>query len=101
VKQGYDKIPIRTVDTGVIVLEVTSAQCLNIANCGLHVVLGRTSDIYRPTRWPTHWVRTVVLLCQCIMPSLVVTRCNMLRAGANGLHWIGVPMTKTLQLSVL
>ena len=26
VKQGYDKIPIRTVDTDVVVLAVTSAQ---------------------------------------------------------------------------
>ena len=25
-------------------------------------MLGRASDIYRPTRWPTHWVRTVVTL---------------------------------------
>ena len=47
-KQGYDKIPIRTVDTGVVVLAVTSP------NCGLHLVFGRTSDIYRPTRWPAH-----------------------------------------------
>ena len=29
-KQGYDKIPIRTVDTDVVVLAVTSAQRLNI-----------------------------------------------------------------------
>ena len=29
-KQGYDKIPIRTVDADVVVLVVTSAQRLNI-----------------------------------------------------------------------
>ena len=29
-KQGNDKIPIHTVDTDVVVLAVTSAQCLNI-----------------------------------------------------------------------
>ena len=29
-KQGYDKIPIHTVDTDVVILAVTSAQRLNI-----------------------------------------------------------------------
>ena len=29
-KQGYDNVPIRIVDTGVVVLEMTSAQRLDI-----------------------------------------------------------------------
>ena len=31
VKEGYDKVSIRTVDTDVVVLAVTAAQCLNIS----------------------------------------------------------------------
>ena len=42
---------------------------------GLPLVLERTFDIYRPTRWPTNWVLIVVLLCQCFMPSLVTVSC--------------------------
>ena len=49
-------------------------------------MLERTFAIYRPTRWPTHWVLIAVLLCQCFVPSLVVTRCHVLEAGANGLR---------------
>ena len=39
---------------------------------------------------------------QCFMPSLVVKRCHVLEAGANGLHGTcGVPMMKSHELSVL
>ena len=30
-KEGYNKVSIRTVDTDVLVLAVTAAQCLNIS----------------------------------------------------------------------
>ena len=41
-----------------------------------------------------------MLLCQCFMPSLVVTRCHVLEAAANGLHGTrGVPMTKSHELA--
>ena len=102
VKQGYDKIAIRTVDTDVVDLAVTSAQRLNITE--LWIAFGARTNIYiyRPTRWPTHWDWTVVLLFQCFMPSLIVTRCHVLEARAIGLHGTyGVPMTKSHQLSVL
>ena len=40
-------------------------------------MLERTFAIYRPMRWPTHWVLV------CFMPSLVVTRCRVLEVPAN------------------
>ena len=56
-------------------------------NCGLPLVLERTFAIYRPTRWPTYWVLIVVLLCQCFMPSLVVTRCHVFRGRSKRTAW--------------
>jgi len=57
----------------VVVLAVTSAQRLNITELWIAFGAGKNFGIYRPTRWPTHWALIVMLLCQCFMPSLVVT----------------------------
>ena len=48
-KQGYDKIPIRTVDTDVVVPAVTSAQRLNITE--LWITFGARKNFrYLPAR---------------------------------------------------
>ena len=43
VNQGYAKVPIRTVDTNVIVIVVMAAQRLNIGELGFHFATGRNS----------------------------------------------------------
>ena len=67
-KHGYNTVSLRIVDTDVVVHQLSGSTS---PNCGLPLVLERTFAIYRPTRWPTHWVLIVVLLCQCFMHSLV------------------------------
>ena len=98
VKQGYNKVSIRTVDTDVVVLAVASAQRLNITELWIAFGAGKNFRYL-----PAHEMADalVVLLCQCFMPSLVLTGCHVLEAGANALHGTcGMPMTKLHQLSV-
>ena len=103
-KQRYDKIPIRTVDTDVIVLAVTSAQRINITELWI-AFCARKNFRYLPTHEMANALcldRCVTL--QCLMPSdsVVVTCCHILEAGANGLHGTcGVSMMKSHQLFVL
>ena len=100
-KQGYDKIPIRAVDRDVVVLAVTSAQRLNITE--LWIAFGARKNF---RYLPAHEMANALGLdrcvtCHCFMPSLVVTWCHVLEAGASGLHGTcGEPMTKSHQLFV-
>ena len=100
-KQGYNKVSIQTVDTDVVVLAVASAQRLNITELWIAFGAGNNFRYLPAHEMADALVLIVVLLCQCFMPSLVVTRCHVLEAGANALHWAcGMPMTKSHQLSV-
>jgi len=98
-KYGYNKVSIRTVDTDVVVLAVTSAQRLNITELWIAFDAGKNCR-YLPAHEMANAL-IVVLHCQCFMRSLVVTRCHLLEAGANGLHGTcGMRMTKSHQLYV-
>ena len=61
-------LPIRTVDTDVIVLAVTSAQRLYHHRTVDCIWCSEELPIFTG---PRYGQRTVVLLCQCFMPSLV------------------------------
>ena len=101
VKQGYNKVSIRTVDTDVVVLAVASAQRLNIAELWIAFGAGKKFRYLPAHEMADALILIVMLLCQCFMPSLVVTRCHVLEAGANALHGTcGMPMTKSHQFSV-
>ena len=103
-KQEHCKIPIRTVDTDVIVFAVASAQRLNITE--LWIACGARNNF---RYLPAHEMANALGLDRCVtLPmfhafhSLVVTRAIILETGANGLHGTyGVPMTKSHQLFVL
>ena len=62
-KQGYDKIPIRTVDTDVVVLAVTSDEHLSITE--LWIAFGVRKNIRYLS---AHEMANVLSLdrCQCI-----------------------------------
>ena len=88
-KQGYGKIPIRIVDTDVVVLAVTSAQRLNITE--LWIAFGARKNFQH---WPAYEMANALgpescFTLQCLMPSLVVT---CFRGVANELHGTGVPV---------
>ena len=61
VKQGYDKIAIRTVDTDVVDLAVTSAQCLNITQ--LWIAFGARTNI---RYLPAHEMANALGLDRCV-----------------------------------
>lgn len=42
VRQGYSKVSIRTVDTDVVVLAITSAQCLDISELWIAFGAGKS-----------------------------------------------------------
>ena len=71
-KHGYNKVSIRTADTDVVVLAVTSAQRLNITE--LWIAFGAGMNFrYLPAHEMANALgpdRCVALLSQCFMPSL-------------------------------
>ena len=92
-KQGYDKIPIRTVDTAVVVLAVTSAHRLNITE--LWIAFGARKNF---RYLPAHEMASAPLRYFANVSCL--HWCHVLEAGANGLY-VECRMTKSYQLSVL
>ncbi|MGH0192794.1 UNVERIFIED_CONTAM: hypothetical protein FKN15_025980 [Acipenser sinensis] len=102
VKQGHTKVSVRTVDTAVVILAVTSAQRLDIPEFWVAFGTGKNSPNGELTKWPGHCVLTDVFLCQCSMHSLGVTQCYSLEAGGRRLHGThGKPMMRSHQHSVL
>ena len=100
VKQGYDKIPIRTVDKDVVVLAVTSAQRLNTTE--LCIAFGAVKNF---RYLPSHEMANALGPDRCdALPMFhAFTSCDTVscfEAGANGLHGTcREPMTNSYQLS--
>ena len=77
-KQGYDKIPIHTVDTDVVVLAVTSAQRLNITE--LWIAFGARKNFQY---LPAHEMAKALGLDRCVTLSMFHAFTGIVERGSS------------------
>ena len=97
VKDGNDKLSIRTVDTDVVLLAVTALNALTFQNCGLRSELESTFDSWLLMKWPGPSIQIAALHYQCFIHLLAAIRYPVLVEEARRQHGTPGKCTKKLQ----